>query len=285
MTLGTFKTHFINELSATYPERELLSMYFWTIEDVLGLRRAEALYSQDVEVSAADLATLFDVAKRLATHEPLQYILGRTEFYGLPFEVDRSVLIPRPETEELVRHVVNDNKGRGSIKILDVGSGSGCIAVSLSKHLPRAVVYSVDVSAGALATAGRNNALNNTSVTFINDDILKPQSIHHFSPFDIIVSNPPYVTRAEMGLMQPNVLEYEPHLALFVDDNDPLLFYDAIARFARENLAPHGTIYLEINEQFGHQTMLLLTQYGFDSVQILKDINGKDRMIRATTTL
>lgn len=214
--------------------------------------------------------------------KPIQYILGETEFYGLPFLVNENTLIPRQETEELVEWIVKEEEKReeGRVKILDIGTGSGCIAISLAKNLSNAKVFAIDVSEKALATAKKNADINNVNVTFLLKNILETNDLEQ--QFDIIVSNPPYVRNLEKAEIKPNVLEYEPHLALFVEDTDALLFYRKIAQLAMKNLNSNGKLYFEINQYLGKETVALLECLELSNVELKKDIYGNDRMISAT---
>ena len=214
----------------------------------------------------------------LQKHKPIQYILGETEFCGLKFKVNPSVLIPRQETEELVMWIAEENPQAKNI--LDLCTGSGCIAVALSKNLENAHLVGVDISYDALSVAKENAALNNVNVDFLNDDILQPNfSIN--KKFDVIVSNPPYVREMEKQQMQARILDYEPQLALFVDDDNPLLFYKSIAHIGTTHLADNGKLYLEINEAYGKEVPNLLQQHDYKNIILKKDIHGKDRMICA----
>ncbi|TAH00057.1 MAG: peptide chain release factor N(5)-glutamine methyltransferase [Sphingobacteriales bacterium] len=218
------------------------------------------------------------ILAELKLGKPIQYVLAEAEFYGLTFIVNPNVLIPRPETEELVDLIINENKNQ-PITILDIGTGSGCIAIALQKKMPNAMVSGLDVSVNAIELAKQNALLNNVSINFSIDDALnlKPKN---YPKYHIIVSNPPYIANAEKAEMSPQVLDFEPHLALFVDDNNPLIFYDTISNFALSNLLPQGKLYFEINQNLGHQTQQMLDKKGFNA-QIIKDINGNDRIILA----
>ena len=215
--------------------------------------------------------------------KPIQYILGVTEFYGLPFLVNENVLIPRPETEELVELILKEEgKGKrekGKVRVLDIGTGSGCIPIALKKNLPNADVYAIDISEKALATAQKNAEFNTVAIHFLLKNILETEDLGQ--QFDIIVSNPPYVRHLEKAEIKPNVLEFEPHLALFVDDNDALLFYRKITELAIKNLNPNGKLYFEINQYLGKETVALIESFGFKNVDLIKDIYGNDRMISA----
>ncbi len=217
------------------------------------------------------------IVNRLLQHEPIQYILGETEFYGLKFSVTPDVLIPRNETEELVQHIITENPSFNG-NILDIGTGSGCIAVSLAKNMNNAHVLACDISTNAIETAKKNAKINNVNIVFFKHDILSNHTSN--TKFDIIVSNPPYITEKEKNMMEPNVLKHEPHTALFVPNSDPLIFYNAIAGFAHKALSTDGVLWLEINEAYGKATCELLSEYGFNAI-VIKDINGRDRIVRA----
>ncbi len=265
-----------------YETQEAKEIVFWLMEFYLGLRKIDILsdktFNKTIDWS--------NIIKRLNTNEPIQYILGETEFYGRRFLVNDSVLIPRPETEELVKYIVDKQKNQfpvtnNHLQILDIGTGSGCIAISLAKELPNFKVTAYDISEKALETAKRNAELNKADVTFEKVDILNPSFTIHHSPFTIIVSNPPYVTKQEIGRMQKNVLDFEPHLALFVEDSEPLIFYEAIANFAFNNLTDNGLVAVEINEALGEETAEVFRRKGFSEVEIIKDIHQKDRFVSA----
>lgn len=274
-----------------YERQEAKEIVFWLMEFYLDLKKIDIL--SDRIIDNQQVIDWGNIIERLNTHEPIQYILGETEFYGRKFLVNNSVLIPRPETEELVKLVVDDERIKnGSISqlstqhsefrtILDIGTGSGCIAISLAKELPDFQVFAYDISEKALETAQKNADLNNAKVIFEKVDILNyPLSINHY-PLSIIVSNPPYVTKREIERMQKNVLGFEPHLALFVEDNEPLIFYQAIADFAFNNLTDNGLVAVEINEALGQETADIFIKKGFSEVVIVKDIHQKDRFVRA----
>ena len=221
---------------------------------------------------------IFSVIDRLKKYEPIQYILGETEFYGLILKVDKNVLIPRPETEELVDLIIKDNGGKYT-NILDIGTGSGCIAIALKKNISDSVVTAIDVSAGALAIAGVNTINNKSDVNFIMQDILSSQFLFEPACYNIIVSNPPYVTNNEKNTMPLNIIDHEPHLALFVDDEDPLKFYKAIALFSKKHLNENGKLYFEINEKYGSDIGKLLKDMNFKNIQLKKDLSGKNRFV------
>lgn len=265
-----------------YETQEAKEIVFWLMEFYLGLRKIDILSDKTFEKTI----DWENIIERLNTNEPIQYILGETEFYGRRFLVNDSVLIPRPETEELVKYIVDKQQNQfpvtnNHLQILDIGTGSGCIAISLAKELPNFKVTAYDISEKALETAKKNAELNKADVTFEKVDILNPLFTIHHSPFTIIVSNPPYVTKQEIGRMQKNVLDFEPHLALFVEDSEPLIFYEAIANFAFNNLTNNGLVAVEINEVLGEETAEVFRRKEFSEVEIIKDIHQKDRFVSA----
>ena len=266
-------------LSPVYPIQEIESMSMLIFEKVLGLSRIQIRLNQNETISAANLAQIKEIISRLIQFEPLQYILGQTEFYGCLFKVNPSVLIPRQETEELVDWIVHDYKHLRPT-ILDIGTGSGCIPVSLAKNLPGGSAKGWDISPDALLVAKENALKNQVKVSFQCVDILNRVFPAPYEKYDIIVSNPPYVTISEKALMHQNVIHFEPHLALFVPDSDPLVFYRKIADLAYIQLKPGGHLYLEINEKFGNETIELLRMKRFVHISLKKDINGKNRMIK-----
>jgi len=267
-------------LSTLYCKQEIESMSKLIFEKVLGLSRLQVYLNQHETISSANLAQITEIVNRLIQFEPIQYILGETEFYGLPIMVNSSVLIPRPETEELVDWIIHDCT-KTNPYILDIGTGSGCIPIALLKNWPEASANGWDISKDALKVAQKNADMNQVRIDFIYTDILNSDYPVQSHKYDIIVSNPPYVMTSERHSMLKNVVEYEPHIALFVPDTDPLIFYSAIADIAIHQLKPRGTLYFEINEQFGIETTNLLFLKGFKNIMIKKDINGRNRMIKA----
>ena len=221
-----------------------------------------------------------EILNRLLVHEPIQYILGETEFFGLKFNVSPGVLIPRAETEELVDWIIAEEREHCH-SLLDIGTGSGCIPISIDKNLQIERVEGWDISDDALKIAESNDTRNRSKVLFSRQDIFNPTGIAELSKWDVIVSNPPYVMLEESDLMEKNVVDFEPHVALFVPDNDPLIFYRTIAHFAAAHLHHHGSLYFEINEKMGEATSILLESFGFKDILTRKDLQGKDRMIRA----
>jgi len=277
MLLRNYRTYFIEKLTPLYDVMEAESFFAIALEELKGWKRVDVALNSDAELSGDEVVKWDAVLKELELLKPIQYIFGHTYFYGLDFEVNENTLIPRPETEELVEWIIHENKNRGQVKVVDIGTGSGCIAISLAKNLPDAQVFAIDVSDEALAVAKINAARNNVNVTFIQQDILAAQTLPE--QFDIIVSNPPYVRNLEKAEIKQNVLDYEPHLALFVDDNDALVFYRKIALLAKDNLPQNGKLYFEINQYLGKETAEMLENFGFTNVVLRKDIYGNDRML------
>jgi release factor glutamine methyltransferase len=275
---------FRKELSNLYDIKEINSLCNITIAEITGTSSAKIKAFPELELQEEHLEAIDQILTRLKTGEPIQYILGHAEFYGLTFKVNPSVLIPRPETEELVEWVLNSV---GSLelavgRILDIGTGSGCIAISLKKNLPGFSVSAMDISTDALKTAQENAGLNDVEINFIQADILNRKSEIQNPKSEIIVSNPPYVTPDDKKQMHQNVTDFEPHTALFVPENDPLIFYKAIADFATENLEKGGLLFFEINENYGEQLVDLLSHKSFKNIELRKDMSGKDRMINAS---
>jgi release factor glutamine methyltransferase len=278
-----------------YPPEEVRTFIRLIFSNVCGLSFNRQILCKDKQISEKEKKEIYAIVNRLKLSEPLQYILGETEFYSLPVKVNPYVLIPRPETEELVDLIIkttllttkadiqrtSSNTVAPTIRILDIGTGSGCIAIALAKHIPGAIVTAIDVSEEALQTAKENALLNNTDINFAEADILTSSKTAALIPgrFDIIVSNPPYIADTEKCSMNANVLNYEPHRALFVPDKDPLLFYKAIADFALQKLSPDGMIYFEINANYGADTELMLHNKGFTQTRLIRDLSGKNRFI------
>lgn len=282
MKLKAIKHKFHDELGAVYPAEEIDSFFNILAETYYGVKRIQLATNPDLTLNDSE-----DILKALAelkNEKPIQYIIGETEFYGLNFKVNDGVLIPRPETEELVEWVLKKAKPNMPINILDMGTGSGCIAISLAKHLPQAKVFAIDISAKALNMAKKNALFNGVDVYFKEADILTLKTLSEQVEFDIIVSNPPYVREKEKQYMKPNVLDNEPHLALFVKDEDPLLFYKAITDFAINNLKENGLLFFEINEFLGNAMIDLLRNKNFENIELKQDVFKKDRMIKAEKT-
>ncbi|MBP1617968.1 MAG: prmC [Bacteroidetes bacterium] len=277
--MQNYQEYVCGKLRGIYPENEIHSLFRILLEEISGMQAAFFLSDKSKQLNEQQEKRLDDILSRLQKSEPLQYIIGETEFYGLQFSVSPDVLIPRPETEELVDWVVQEYRFK-PVHILDIGTGSGCIAVALAKLLPLAAVEAWDVSAEALAMAEKNAGRNGVDVAFQQVDVLSVNKDRGF-PLDIIVSNPPYVLDSEKKDMHRNVLEHEPHLALFVEDDDPLLFYRKIAQFGKQSLKPFGTLFYEINAAKGQETVELLTDLGYRDVELRRDLSGNDRMVKA----
>ncbi len=279
MKLKDIQNTFHQELGAIYASEEVDSFFYMLIESYYKVTRLQL--AMDSEFAIENKNDILNALDLLKNQKPIQYILGETEFYGLPFKVNEQTLIPRPETEELVEWVLKYSAKIKQISILDIGTGSGCIAVSLAKYLPNSKVYALDVSNEALNMAKQNAELNNVNVQFVNADILNSETWDFEDlKFDVIVSNPPYIREQEKKFMKPNVLDYEPHLALFVKDKNPLRFYEAITRFAVDNLEENGMLFFEINEYLGNQMIQLLNDNNFNNIRLKQDMFKKDRMIK-----
>jgi release factor glutamine methyltransferase len=279
MILKSLRTFFNNELIGYYPDTEIESFFNLLSEDILNLKRIAISQNLYAVISGKKYERFQKAIVKLKNYEPIQYILGNTEFYGIIFEVNPSVLIPRPETEELVSWIIDDCKDSQDISVLDIGTGSGCIAISLAKNLKHAKVYALDVSEDALKLAKLNATKNEVDIEFIEADILDCDLGN--IKFDVIVSNPPYVRELEKEAMSANVLNHEPPLALFVKDDDALLFYRKIAEISENILKPNGQLYFEINESLGEPTKELLANNSFNNIELKMDIFEKDRMIKA----
>jgi release factor glutamine methyltransferase len=294
MQLKQLAQNFKESLSAIYQEDECQALFLVTLQHLLNFSRANYLLKKEFEITDEQVTKFLAILKELQTGKPIQYILGQAHFYGLTFKVDESVLIPRPETEELVEWIISVCSSQFSVDnsllqtpnsqlptILDIGTGSGCIAIALKKNLPNKKVYALDIAEDALEIAKQNAILNSVEVEFIKDDILNTQISNLKSQISVIVSNPPYIKEDEKPAMHQNVLANEPHRALFVSNENPLIFYEAIAEFALKNLASNGLLFFEINEYLGEQTVSLLNNKGFKDIELRKDMHGKDRMIKA----
>jgi release factor glutamine methyltransferase len=283
MTIKHYRDQFIRQLTPIYGKGEAESFFYLTLEAKHQLKRIDLALQPDLVFSETELAAWTSILEQLKKEIPVQYILGTTHFYGLEFEVNPSVLIPRSETEELVDWIIRSQKSdirNHKLKIIDIGTGSGCIAISLAKNLPNAEVFALDVSEKALATAKSNADFNQVEIQFIHQSILETEDLAQ--EFDIIVSNPPYVRHLEKQEIKKNVLDNEPHLALFVADNDALIFYRKISQLAQKNLCSNGQLYFEINQYLGQETLDLLQEMGFKDITLRKDIYGNDRMIQCT---
>ena len=280
MKIKEYRSQFIQQLTPIYDAGEAESFFYLVLEDKQQLKRIDLALHPDLVFSEEEIVVWNLILEQLKQEIPIQYLLGKTSFYGLDFEVNENVLIPRPETEELVEWILESQKSKGEnkkIRILDIGTGSGCIAISLAKNLPNADVFALDISEKALAIAKRNAKINAVNVTFINQNILETEDLGQ--QFDIIVSNPPYVRNLEKEEIKKNVLNNEPHLALFVADNDALIFYKKIAELAQKNGSENSQLYFEINQYLGKEMIDLLEKMNFKNIELRKDIYGNDRMI------
>lgn len=275
MTIHQAFQRLTQQLKTIYDVREATTIAQYLFEDAFQIRNTL------IETPFLYTAQLETFIPRLLKHEPWQYVIGQADFYNLKFKVDSSVLIPRPETEELVYWINQNHKNKGSLSILDIGTGSGCIPITLKHLMPTASITAVDVSETALSIAQQNAEQIGVEVTFKKVDILKREDWSKLPNFDIIVSNPPYIPLKEKNLMRNNVLRFEPDLALFVEDKSPLLFYEVISDFALEKLSSRGYLYFEINEFLGQALVQLLQRKGFKSIELEQDMSGRDRMIRA----
>ena len=272
MLLKQYKTHFFNSLQNIQEEQEIESFFFILTEYLHNLKRVDVALNPNFEISEEEVDKWNAILSELQQEKPIQYITGEAWFYGLRFEVNENTLIPRPETEELVEWIFNSPNIHhpSPINILDIGTGSGCIPISVKTNLPQANVSAIDVSEKALEVAKRNAASNKVEINFIQTNILEVLDLNQ--NFDVIVSNPPYVRNLEKQEIKKNVLDYEPHLALFVEDTDALIFYRKIAQLALKNLTPNGLLFFEINQYLGNETVKLLQNLGFKNIELKKDM-------------
>lgn len=286
MTIKKLKNTFHLELHSIYPKKEIDSFSTLLLNDRMQLKRIDIALNPNLEISSADSDYFSNAIKKLKKEIPIQYIIGHTEFYGIKFYVNKNVLIPRPETEELIAWTLEnakekrENKNDDSIKILDIGTGSGCIAIALAKNLPSSKIWALDISNKALNTAKKNAELNHVDIQFLEKNILEMENLP--LKFDIIVSNPPYIRELEKQEIKNNVLNNEPHLALFVKDTNPLIFYNKIIEFSKKHLNQKGQLFFEINQYLGTETVALLAKKNFQNIELKKDIFGNHRMIRST---
>ncbi|WP_306353842.1 peptide chain release factor N(5)-glutamine methyltransferase [Flavobacterium sp. '19STA2R22 D10 B1'] len=280
MYIKEYRSDFIQSLTATYDAGEAESFFYLILEQLKQMRRVDLALNPEAKFTEEEVVQWNQILELLKAEKPIQYILGTTSFYGLEFEVNENVLIPRPETEELVEWIVRENATKGPVRILDIGTGSGCIAITLAKELPDAKVSAIDVSSKAIETAQRNAQRNGVAVNFVLQDILAANILP--DQYDVIVSNPPYIRELEKVEIKNNVLENEPHLALFVSDADPLIFYRKISELAIENLQSKGTLYFEINQYLGVEMKSLMQEKGFQNVELIQDIYGNERMMKGS---
>ncbi|MCW5519655.1 peptide chain release factor N(5)-glutamine methyltransferase [Aureitalea sp. L0-47] len=276
MKVGELKVDFQNKLKGIFPSEEIESFFILLSEHWLGYSRFDLAIKSDTVISSEEIKKIEEAIRRLQKEEPIQYIIGSTEFYGLDLKVTPDTLIPRPETEELVDWIIKEHSGCKSV--LDIGTGSGCIAISLAKNLPKTQVSAIDISEETLAVAGGNAEDHQADVEFLQLDILQATTLPE--TYDLIVSNPPYVREMEKKQMKDNVLKYEPATALFVPDHDPLLFYRRIVELSKPALNNQGWLLFEINEYLGEAMLSLLKDSGFENVELREDFRGKHRFIR-----
>lgn len=284
MTIKEYYRHYLQKLQTIYDLDEAATMAGWVFENKAALKRSDILKDPELRLDTDTIANLNYTLQRLLQHEPVQYVLGETWFCNLKFKVNSNVLIPRPETEELVEWIVADDKKENAgsnLAVIDIGTGSGCIAVAIKKKIPLAHVSAIDVSKEALQTAKENAIDNDTKIDFTQLDFLDELSWEGLPKFDIIVSNPPYIPVNEKEKLDKNVTLFEPHSALFVPDNSPLLFYEKIAAFAKKHLKTGGKIYVETHEEFANATVNVFQKH-FTKVELKQDLSGKNRMVKAT---
>lgn len=282
MNLVQLKEHYINKLHDLYEAREIESLFEMAIEEILQLNRIESNLKKNETIDAVQEKACLRIVEALKTKQPIQYILGYAWFCGRKFKVNQHVLIPRPETEELVQWIIQSADTSHQITLLDIGTGSGCIPISLQLALPRAIINAIDISAESLKVAKENDLSHHTNIQFEQIDILATEQLD--KNYDIIVSNPPYIPEKEKSAMHGNVLEYEPHLALFVPNEDPLVFYRKITLLASKHLHRNGLLFFEIHYDQAIALQKMISSFGFE-VSIRKDIYGQDRMIKARKLL
>jgi release factor glutamine methyltransferase len=278
-TIKDIRFYLAKELAGLYSEPELRTLANILIKTVTGASKLHQMYDNNYPVRSAEAERIIEIVKELETGRPIQFVLGETIFYNCRIKLNGATLIPRPETEELVDLIIRENRGyKGDI--VDFGSGSGCISIALSANLPAAHVTGIEISENAIKIARENAGLNNVNVTFIKGDIFNPDWAVPDNT-DIIVSNPPYVRDSEKLLMSKNVLDFEPASALFVTDSDPLIYYDAILKLAEDILSACGRVYFEINEAMGSRMFRLVEKFNYSAIEVVKDLNGKDRILKA----
>lgn len=274
------RNYYCEQLCSIYDKNESNTLILILFEYYFNINRIKMSLEPELRLSESEMLKLHFAVKDLLKNKPIQYIIGETEFCDLKFKVNENVLIPRPETSELVRLIANSHQPSTISNILDIGTGSGCIAISLAKMIPQSNVYALDISEKALDVAKENAINNNVNITFIHDDILTKTQTLTQTKFDIIVSNPPYVRELEKVDMHNNILQWEPHNALFVSDEDPLIFYRSILEFSKKHLKENGEIWFEINEYLGKEMKALCEEVGFSNIEIYKDFRDKERFLR-----
>lgn len=282
MMIKDLYRNFLVQLQKIYSLGEATAITEWVFEKMASLKRSDILKNPEKQITPAADKLIQDTLQELLLHKPVQYVLGEAWFYHMKLKVNQHVLIPRPETEELVEQLIKDRKSKlTDPAILDIGTGSGCIPIAIKKNLPASKLTAIDVSKDALALATENAAMHNAHISFIELNFLDETSWQNLGLFDVIVSNPPYIPANEKEELGKNVTDFEPHLALFVPDNSPLLFYEKIAAFGKDHLLPNGKIYLETHENFAKETAALFRDF-YQTVMIKKDMYGKERMIIVT---
>lgn len=283
MTLNEARTVLTKELKKVYDNDELKNIIELVIEHITNMTRAEQVKNKVAYLTCTQLENLDEITERLKKNEPVQYVLGEAWFAGMKYKVNKNVLIPRPETEELVDWIVRESQKSKvmSQNIIDIGTGSGCIPITLKKKLPLAAVSAIDVCSEALFTATENAIELNADIDFLLLDFLDEEKWKELAKYDVIVSNPPYVRQSEKATMHERVREFEPDLALFVPDNDALLFYKKLSVFSINHLKPGGSLFVEINEALGEHVVNIFRSAGFSNIELRKDMQGKDRMIKA----
>ena len=285
MTIQEAYKHLLYKLFEVYDDREAANICDWVIEHITGFKKIDRITRKNFLLNEQQRKILNDYTNELLQHKPVQYVLHEAWFAGMKLYVDESVLIPRPETEELADWIITNCKLQIANSILDIGTGSGCIPIALKKKMPSSEIQALDVCEKALIVAKRNAAVHHTEIHFHQSDILNKEEWKQFSSYDIIVSNPPYIKQSEVTEMRENVLLHEPHIALFVPDEDALLFYRTIAAFGSQHLNTNGELYFEINEMQSENIINLLHEYGYKSIELKKDMQGKERMVKATYNL
>jgi len=286
MTTEQSYNDFLSKLKTLYESREAANITDWVFENITGLKRLERNINKHTELSDADIQKLEKYLEELLQHKPVQYVLNEAWFYKMKFFVNGHVLIPRPETEELVEWIVEDISGvkcdeqSDEFQLLDIGTGSGCIAISLKKELPCPLITAIDVSEEALSVANKNANELHTQIDFLQINFLDESQWNSLSSFDVIVSNPPYIPEIEKKKLSKNVMAFEPGLALFVQNNNPFIFYEKIAKFAKSHLKLHGKLFVEIHEEYSNEVQQIFSRYNFKT-EIRRDMYGKERIIKA----
>lgn len=280
--ISDVKKYISDKLIPFYDVNEINSFIYLIFDHLFSFSKIDLILKSDDKINESELVKIFSIVKDLKNHKPIQYILGKTNFMGYDFSLSSGVLIPRPETEEMLNMIIDDNNENEKLKILDIGTGSGCIAISLKKSLLNSDVFALDISEKALEIAKKNALDNKAEIFFSKYDILNNDTKIDFPIFDIIVSNPPYVRESEKAMMNKNVLNYEPAQALFVKDDNALIFYNAIIDFAKKHLKKQGKIWLEVNEYLTHDLKKLFKNKGLINIDVLKDMENKNRFFKLT---